>query len=75
MIRIVLVLLSTLLLLMGLGSLTQATVGVGLVAGASVLAIYARMAQASHHRDQLLKAIAEARPQVAAGGPELRPPA
>jgi hypothetical protein len=62
MTRIVLVLLSTLLLILGLGSLTQATQGVGLIAAACALGLYARMAQASHHRDQLLKAIAVAPP-------------
>ena len=61
MFRFLIALLSAGLLILGLGSLTQATEGVGLVAGACVLGIYARIAQASRHRDQVLKALAEAR--------------
>lgn len=41
--------------LIGFLALSQATTGVGLLAGACLAAILARMAQASHHQGQLTR--------------------
>ena len=37
----------------GLANLTEATKGVGIICGACLLAIFARMAQASEHHDEI----------------------
>ena len=57
----------------GLLNLTQATTGVGFICGACLLAIFARMAQASDHHLEIcrrLKTLAETSPSSAPEGSE-----
>jgi hypothetical protein len=46
--------LSFLVAFIGLTSLSQATLGVGLMAGAVLLAVYARIAQAGEHHREII---------------------
>lgn len=56
-----LVLLSLVVAFIGFMMLSQATTGVGFIAGGILLAIYARLAQASAHHDALLRRQADTR--------------
>jgi len=53
----VLIILALLVGAAGVLSLTKATLGVGLLALACLLAIFARIAQASAHHDKLVQAL------------------
>lgn len=54
---VVLIVLSVLAGLVGLAYMTQATTGVGIICGACLLAIFARIAQASDHHRELKQLI------------------
>jgi len=56
---IVLVILAILAGLYGLASLSQATLGVGIICGGCLLAIFARIAQAAQQHKALKQAVAE----------------
>lgn len=60
--RYLLIAISVFMGLLGLNFLTVATQGVGWVGIACLIAIFARMAQAGHHQQQLLEAIWAAMP-------------
>jgi hypothetical protein len=49
--HIVLIIVSLIVAFEGYSMLTQATIGVGYICGACLLAIYARLAQASKHHN------------------------
>ena len=52
--------LSLLALIAGALFLSEATMGIGIIAGAGVLAIYARIAQAGSHHKQIKKLLGDA---------------
>lgn len=65
---VLLVILAILIALGAAASLTQATVGVGLMALACLVAIFARLAQASGHHAELKRLIGEERAATTIAG-------
>ena len=57
----------------GMGSLTQATLGVGTLAGACLLAVFARLFQASAHHSEVMQALRAAQKSGAADTPAATP--
>ena len=52
-----LMVLSVISLIIGLAMLTNATIGVGVIAVSCLFAIFARIAQASSHHEELMKSL------------------